>query len=73
MAHTPTEPAPMHQPTVPQDQPLRSLGPGLEAPQIGAALQGIREDPEGAEVWLFGSRWHVLGHIHREGVRLDGA
>jgi hypothetical protein len=23
-----------------------------------------------AQVWLCGSRWHVLGHIHREGVPL---
>jgi hypothetical protein len=63
----------MPHPPVPQDQPLRSLGPGLEAPQIGAALQGICEDPEVAEVRLSGSRWHVLGHIHREGVPLHAA
>lgn len=118
--------------TVPQHSPLRSLGPGLEASQIGAALQGLCGDPEVAEIWLFGSRargeagpssdldlllvlrgshslererdlrrrvrerllpllpvdldlliydaatvahwsssrWHVLGHIHREGVPL---
>jgi predicted nucleotidyltransferase len=23
--------------------------------------------------WLSGSRWHVLGHIHREGVPLDAS
>ncbi len=59
---------PLH--PVPQDPPLRSLGSRLEAPQIGAALQGIREDPAVAEVWLPGSLWHVLGHIHRERVPL---
>ena len=70
MARTTTEPALLLHPPVPQDQPLRSLGPGLEAPQSGAALQGIRENPGVAQVWLCGSRWHVLGHIHREGVPL---
>lgn len=116
----------------------RTLGPGLEAPEIAAALARLRQDPEVQEIRLFGSRargearpgsdldlllilkgsltpererqlrartralllpllpllpvdldllisdaattshwagsrWHVLGHIHREGARLDGA
>lgn len=33
------------------------------------AQQG--QDPEIGKVVLFGSRWHVFGHIHREGVPLD--
>jgi predicted nucleotidyltransferase len=115
--------------------PARTLGAGLEAPEIGAALARLRLDPDVQEIRLFGSRargearpgsdldlllilkgsltaererqlrartralllpllpvdldllisdaattshwagsrWHVLGHIHREGVRLDGA
>jgi predicted nucleotidyltransferase len=115
--------------------PARTLGAGLEAPEIPAALARLRLDPDVQEIRLFGSRargearpgsdldlllilkgsltaererqlrartralllpllpvdldllisdaattshwagsrWHVLGHIHREGVRLDGA
>jgi len=117
------------------DPPSWPLGPGLEAPEIAAALARLRLDPDVQEIRLFGSRargearpgsdldlllilkgsltaererqlrartralllpllpvdldllisdaattshwagsrWHVLGHIHREGVRLDGA
>ena len=117
------------------DPPSWSLGAGLEAPEIAAALAQLRLDPDVQEIRLFGSRargearpgsdldlllilkgsltaererqlrartralllpllpvdldllisdaattshwagsrWHVLGHIHREGVRLDGA
>ena len=118
-----------------REPPARTLGPGLEAPEIAAALARLRLDPDVQEIRLFGSRargearpgsdldlllilkgsltaererqlrartralllpllpvdldllisdaattshwagsrWHVLGHIQREGVRLDGA
>jgi predicted nucleotidyltransferase len=118
-----------------REPPARTLGPGLEAPEIAATLARLRQDPDVREIRLFGSRargeaqpgsdldlllilkgsltpererqlrartralllplllldldllisdaattshwagsrWHVLGHIHREGVRLDGA
>jgi predicted nucleotidyltransferase len=111
------------------------LGPGLEAPEIAAALAQLSQDPDVQEIRLFGSRarsearpgsdldlllilkgshtaererqlrartralllpllpvdldllisdaatanhwagsrWHVLGHIHREGVPIDAA
>ena len=115
--------------------PAWPLGPGLEAPEIGAALVRLRLDPDVQEIRLFGSlargearsgsdldlllilkgsltaererqlrartralllpllpvdldllisdaattshwagsRWHVLGHIYREGVPVDCA
>jgi predicted nucleotidyltransferase len=120
---------------LPTDRQRRALGPGLEAPDVHAALQHLAEDPEVESLTLFGSRargearpdsdldllvilqgnltperekqwrrrvreqllpllpvdldllisdaataahwggsrWHVLGHIHREGVPLHAS
>jgi hypothetical protein len=53
------------------DQPWGQLGPGLEAPEIREALAQLSRDQEVRSLLVFGSRWHVLGHVHREGVLLD--
>lgn len=39
-----------------RDPPASRLGPGLEAPEIGAALAQLRLDPDVQEIRLFGSR-----------------
>lgn len=55
------------------------LGPGLEEPALAEALvlpllpvdlDLLISDAATAAHWA-GSPWHVLGHIHRKGVRLD--
>jgi len=54
---------------------LAGLGqdPEVEAlllPLLPVDLNLLISDAATAAHWG-GSRWHVLGHIHREGVRLD--
>jgi predicted nucleotidyltransferase len=42
----------------------------LLLPLLPVDLDLLISDAATAAHWA-GSRWHVLGHIHREGVRLD--
>ena len=42
----------------------------LLLPLLPVDLDLLISDAATAAHWG-GSRWHVLGHIHREGVRLD--
>jgi hypothetical protein len=44
----------------------------LLLPLLPVDLDLLISDSATASRWA-GSRWHVLGHIHREGVTLDAA
>ena len=53
-----------------REKGLRSRARGLLLPVLPVDLDLLISDATTASHWA-GSRWHVLGHIHREGVPLD--
>jgi predicted nucleotidyltransferase len=58
--------------TAERERQLRSRSRALLLPLLPVDLDLLISDAATTSHWA-GSRWHVLGHIHREGVRLDGA
>ncbi|MFM7269103.1 MAG: nucleotidyltransferase family protein [Cyanobium sp.] len=55
-----------------REKQLRQRARGLLLPLLPVDLDLLISDAATASHWA-GSRWHVLGHIHREGVPLDAA
>ena len=53
-----------------REQQLRARTRALLLPLLPVDLDLLISDAATANHWA-GSRWHVLGHIHREGVQLD--
>jgi predicted nucleotidyltransferase len=51
---------------------LRHRARALLLPLLPVDLDLLINDAASAAYWA-GSRWHVLGHIHREGVPLDAS
>ena len=55
-----------------REKELRHRARALLLPLLPVDLDLLISDAASADHWA-GSRWHVLGHIHREGVRLDAS
>jgi uncharacterized protein len=55
-----------------REKQLRSRARALLLPVLPVDLDLLISDAPTAAQWA-GSRWHVLGHVHREGVRLNAA
>jgi len=55
-----------------RERQLRARTRALLLPLLPVDLDLLIIDAATTSLWA-GSRWHVLGHIHREGVQLDGA
>jgi predicted nucleotidyltransferase len=55
-----------------RERQVRQRARALLLPVLPADLDLLISDAATAEHWG-GSRWHVLGHIQREGVSLDAA
>ena len=58
--------------SVEREKELRNRVRGLLLPLLPVDLDLLISDAATTSHWA-GSRWHVLGHIHREGVPLDAA
>ena len=55
-----------------RERQLRARTRALLLPLLPVDLDLLISDAATTSHWA-GSRWHVLGHIHREGVPLDAA
>jgi predicted nucleotidyltransferase len=58
--------------TTEREKQLRHRVRALLLPLLPVDLDLLISDAASAAHWA-GSRWHVLGHIHREGVPLDAS
>jgi hypothetical protein len=58
--------------TAERERQLRARTRALLLPLLPVDLDLLISDAATANHWA-GSRWHVLGHIHREGVPIDAA
>lgn len=55
-----------------RERELRARTRALLLPLLPVDLDLLISDAATTSHWA-GSRWHVLGHVHREGVPLDAA